>query len=153
MKTTSDAGRRRIMPRAPDIFIGTFGYLLVKPRRKFLLLAAACVFVSCATVFLLQRENVSSLLHHHPGLPAQDIRAGDRKFLDDLVQKQNQGGVLDGNSLSGDVQNIGKAGTTGSGDVPVPKAELVVNGEIVRRGELVVHGGTIKRAELVQPRH
>jgi hypothetical protein len=40
----------------------------------------------------------------------------------------------------------------GSGNEPVPKAELVINSEIVKRGELVVHNGRIKRAELVQPR-
>ena len=73
--------------------------------------------------------------------------------LDDLVQKQNKDDHHDGNPLSAPDQNIGKAGTIVSSPKPVPRAELVINTEIVRRGELVVHGGTIKRAELVQPRH
>ena len=41
-------------------------------------------------------------------------------------------------------QNIGKAGTIVSSPKPVPRAELVINTEIVRRGELVVHSGTAK---------
>jgi hypothetical protein len=121
-------------------------------RRKFVLLAPVCVLVSFVTVVVLQRENVSALLYH-PGPPARDVRDEDRKFLDNLVQKQKQDEVLAGNSLSDTVQNIGKAARIGPSDEPAPKAELVVNSGIVRRGELVVHGGTIKRAELVQPRH
>jgi len=76
---------------------------------------------------------------------ARDTREEDRKFLDDLVQKQNQHDHQDGNSLSAPVQNIGNAGTIDSSPKSVPRAELIINSEIVRRGELVVHSGTIKR--------
>ena len=77
---------------------------------------------------------------------ARDIREEDRKFLDDfLVQKQNQQDRQDGNSLSAPVQNIGNARTIDSSPKSVPRAELVINSEIVRRGELVVHSGTVKR--------
>jgi hypothetical protein len=72
---------------------------------------------------------------------AQDIRKEDSNFLDDLVQKQNQDDHHDGNPLSAPDQNIGKAGTIVSSPKPVPRAELVINTEIVRRGELVVHSG------------
>lgn len=72
---------------------------------------------------------------------AQDIREEDRKFLDELVRKQNQ----DGNLLSTPVANTGKFETIESSGKSVPRAELVINREIVRRGELVVHSGTVKR--------
>jgi hypothetical protein len=74
---------------------------------------------------------------------AQDIREGDRKFLDDLVQKQDQDDYQDRNSPP--LQNIGQAGTIDLSPKSVPRAELVINSEIVRRGELVVHSGTVKR--------
>jgi hypothetical protein len=113
--------------------------------RRFQLLAVACVFLGCVTVF------VAHSLVSNAGPLARHIREQDRKFLDDFVPKQNQDDVLDGNPLSAAVQNIGKVGMIGSGTEPVPKAELVINTEIVKRGVLVVHSGTIKRAELVQP--
>ena len=72
---------------------------------------------------------------------AQGIRGEDRNFLDDLVQKQNQDDHHDGNPLSASDQNIDKAATIVASPKPVPRAELVINTEIVKRGELVVHGG------------
>jgi hypothetical protein len=118
----------------------------MKPGRKFLLLAAACALVGYVTVLVVQRGDFLAVLHHHADPLAREIRVEDTKFLDDLVQKQN------GNPLSAPVQNIGNTGMIGSGNEPVPKAELVINSEIVKRGELVLHNGRIKRAELVQPR-
>jgi hypothetical protein len=116
----------------------------MKPWQTFLLAAAACVFVGYVTIFVAQRRDLiapSSISNAGP--LAQDIREGDRKFLDDLVQKQNQDDHQGGKSPA--VQNIGKAGTIDSSPKSVPRAELVVNSEIVRRGELVVHSGTVKR--------
>jgi hypothetical protein len=138
----------------PRLFsFGQLWYSLRKPWRKFLLLAAACALVGSVTVFVVERGNFSPVLHHHAGPLARDIRDEDRKFLDDLVQKQDQHAVLGGNPLSAPVKNIANTGMIGSGNELVPKAELVINSEIVKRAELVVHSGTIKRAELVQPRH
>jgi hypothetical protein len=71
----------------------------------------------------------------------RDIRAEDRAFLEDLVQKRNHEDRQDANTLS--VQNIDNSGTTDS-NRPVPRAELVVNSATVRRAELVVRGGTIR---------
>ena len=105
---------------------------LMKPWRKFLLVAAVCGFVGYVTVFvaprrdmITQRGNSSRALHL-----AQDIPEEDRNFLDDLIQKQNQ--------------DDHRAGTIVSSPKPVPRAELVINTKIVRRGELVVHSGTAK---------
>jgi hypothetical protein len=138
-------------------------------------LLAACVFVGYVTVFVAQRRMIAQIggssraVHYYLALRdgsrsktiqeakddqntipsafsdagplAQDIREEDRKFLDDLVRKQYQ----DGNLVSAPVENIGKVETIESSGKSVPRAELVINSEIVRRGELVVHSGTVKR--------
>ena len=92
--------------------------------RIILLLAAVCVFVVYGTVLVAQKRA---------------IREVDRKFLDDLAQKQ------DGDTHSTLVQNSGPAGAIEISRPSVPRAELVVNCAVVRRGELVVHTGTAKR--------
>ena len=56
---------------------------------------------------------------------AQDIREEDRKFLDELVRKQNQ----DGNLLSTPVANTGKFETIESSGKSVPRAELLSIGK------------------------
>jgi hypothetical protein len=81
---------------------------------------------------ITQRSNSSRAL-------AQGIRGEDRNFLDDLVQKQKQDNHYVGNPPD---QNIDKAGTIVPSPRPVPRAELVINTEIVRRGVLVAHSGT-----------
>ena len=59
------------------------------------------------------------------------ITKEDHKFLDDLVQQQNQE----------------------SDSKPVPRAELIVNTSEVKRAQLVVNGRVVERAELVRPRN
>ena len=143
----SDAGRRHnTSPALLSFFLRAMPFPLMKSRWKFLLVAAVCGFVACVTVFvapirdmITQRGNSSHAFHL-----AQDIREQDSNFLDDFVQKQNQDDHHDGNPLSTSDQNIGKAGTIVSSPKPVPRAELVINTEIVRRGELVVHSETAK---------
>jgi hypothetical protein len=143
----SDASRRHdTSPALLSFFLRAMPFPLMKPWRKFLLVAAVCGSVGYVTVFvapirdmITQSGNSSHAFHL-----AQDIREQDSNFLDDLVQKQNQDDHRDGNPLSASDQNIGKAGTIVSSPKPVPRAELVINTEIVRRGELVVHSGTAK---------
>ncbi len=143
----SDASRRHVtLPALLSFFLRAMSLSLMKPWWKLLLVAAVCGFVGYVTVFvapkrdmITQRGNSSRALHL-----AQNIREEDRNFLDDLVQKQNQDDHQNGNPLSAPDQNIGKAGTIVSSPKPVPRAELVINTEIVRRGELVVHSGTTK---------
>jgi hypothetical protein len=137
----SDASRRHVtLPALLSFFLRAMPFPLMKPWRKILLVAAVCGFVGYVTVFVAPRRDVITQRVHL----AQDIREKDRNFLDDLVQKQNQDDHHDGNPLSAPDQNIGKAGTIVSSPKPVPRAELVINTEIVRRGELVVHSGTAK---------
>ena len=48
-------------------------------------------------------------------------------------------------------QNLDRAGTIVSSSRAVPRAELVINTEIVKRGELVVHRGTSKLKRQTAP--
>jgi hypothetical protein len=102
-----------------------FSRILQSPLTKvwqiILLLAAVGVFAVYGAVLVAQKGA---------------IREVDRKFLDDLAQKQDEGTL---------VQNSGPAGATDISRPSVPRAELVVNYAVVRRGELVVHTGTVKR--------
>jgi hypothetical protein len=136
------------------------------------------VLVAQRRDMIAQIGNSFRALHHHPALRdgstsnttqetkddqntvpssisnagslAQDIREEDRKFLDEVVQKQNKDDHQDRDPLSAPVQSVRKARTIDSGRKSVPRAELVVNGEIVRRAELVVHSGTVKRTQAVR---
>jgi len=80
------------------------------------------------------------------------MHAEDHKFLDDLVEKQNQLDSPDTDLLAAAAENVSKAAMNASGDGPAPRAELVINSKTVRRAELVNRGGTGKRAELVRRR-
>jgi len=120
---------------------------LLKTRRKIVLFAVACLSAVSLAAFVVERGFFSVVWFHDRG-----IRGEDRVFLDDLLQKQKQEDVLDTNPI-GAIQNIGKGAMIGSGNDPAPKAELVVNSQIVKRAELVVHSGTLKRAGPVQGSH
>jgi hypothetical protein len=132
----SDASRRHVAMPFPQM----------KPWRKFLLLAAVCGFVGYETVSVaLRRDMMTQRVNFSRAFQlAQDIRKQDSNFLDDLVQKQNQDDHRDGNSLSAPDQKSDKTGTIVSSSKPVPRAEMVINTEIIKRGELVVHRGTAK---------
>ena len=121
---------------------------LLKTRRKIALFAAACLLAGSLTVFVVVASGYFCAAWFHD----RDIRGGDRKFLDNLVQKPRQEDVLDSNPLAA-IQNIDKASGIGSWNDPAPKAELVVNSHSVKRAELVVHSDTVKPVGRVQGRH
>lgn len=121
--------------------------LRLKTGPKIVLFAAACLLPGFFTVFVVERGYFSEAWFHD-----RDIRGEDRVFLDDLVRKQNQNqeDVREIDPIA--IQNVGEAAMIGSGNDPVPRAELVVNSQIVKRAELVVHSGTVKRGGLGQGR-
>jgi hypothetical protein len=112
-----------------------------------LLLGAACVLMGSMTLFIVERGYFSAIWHYD-----RDMHAEDRKFLDDLVQKQNQVDSPDTDLLAAAAENVPKARMNGSGDGPAPRAELIVNGKTVKRADLVNRRATVKRAELVRRR-
>jgi hypothetical protein len=115
-----------------------------KPRGKFLLLCGACAFAGCLAVFVVRQGYFSALPHEY-----RNIREEDRMFLDNL-QPKNEDDLVDGNSLAVASGNTDKVGMISAGNEPAPRAELVINTEIVKRAELVVPRGTIKRVERVR---
>jgi hypothetical protein len=146
-KAISDAIPRHVSLSALlSFFLRAMPFPSIKLWGKFLLVAAVCGFVGYVTVFVVPRRDMIAQGGNSSRAfqLAQDTREEDSNFLNDLVQKQNQDDHHDGNPLSAPDQNIGKAGTIVSSAKPVPRAELVINTEIVRRGELVVHSGTAK---------
>lgn len=115
--------------------------LLMKRSLKLPLLCAACLFVFKMTIFLAHRPDSIA----QRGDSSRDILKEDRKFLDDLFQKMNPEDSRGWESSLLPIQKIGNPGKLESSPKSVPRAELVVNDEIVRRGELIVPSGAVKR--------
>jgi hypothetical protein len=98
--------------------------LQMNPLRIFLVLVVVCLFVAYGTI-LAERRAIGEV---------------DRKFLNDIVRQQSQ----DADTLSAPGRNTGTDNAIPLNHPTVPRAELVVNSAIVRRGELVVHGWVAK---------
>jgi hypothetical protein len=161
------------------LLVGVAAYMLskrlVRPVRVF----GACVLMISLAAFIVQnRETIayqgnsssasrlpifsdkSASYVPNPTLDAgsvayvtlQSISKEDHKFLDEILQKQNQDGQPQGKPAPTQIRNGGKAGIIGSGNERVLRAELVVNTAEVRRTEPVTHKETVKRAELIRSR-
>ena len=114
------------------LLVGALACTLLKVLPRLVVMAGVCVSVTALCVIRNREiiaQRISSGTFHA-------IAKDDQKFLDDLLRNENQEGQ----------QQLDTA------RVPVPNAELQINGETVRRAELVVHSGIVKRAQLVQPR-
>jgi hypothetical protein len=144
-RAMSNPRHKHVTLQRPFVFfLRAMPFSLMKPWHKFLFIASVFGFVGYVTLSvaprgdrLTQRESSSRALSL-----AKDVRAEDRNFLDNLVQKQSYDDHHSGNPPSAPAQNIDKAGTIVAIPKPVQRAELVINTEIVRRGELVIRRGT-----------
>jgi hypothetical protein len=116
-------------------------HLLIKRSLKFPLLCVACLFVFNMTIFLAHRPDSIA----QRGDSSRDILKEDRKFLDDLFQKMNPDDSPGWESSLLPIQKIGNPDRLESSAKSVPRAVMVVNDEIVRRGELIVPSGAVKR--------
>ena len=149
-KAISDATRKHVPPPAPLVFfLRAMPFPLMKPWRKSLLVAAVLGFTGYVTLFVAPRRGMITQRSNSSRALAQGTRGEDRDFLDDLVQKQKQDNHYVGNPPPD--RNIDKAGTIVPSPRLVPRAELVINTEIVRRGVLVAHSGTPNSS--VRPSH
>jgi hypothetical protein len=115
-----------------------------KRWRRIFLVFATCLFMGWVAVLIGQRWNAmadegKAPRSRYPALAAgtrsepagpltQEILEKDRNFLNELFQKQSEA----------DHQAIELSRKS------IPRAELIVNSTIVRRGELVVRDGTSK---------
>ncbi len=162
------------------LLVGVAAYMLSKRLVRPVRVIGACVLmISLAAFFMVQnRETIahqgnSSSASRFPifsdksasyvpnptddagsvdYVTLQSISKEDHRFLDEILQKQNQDGQQRGEPAPTQIRNGGKAGVIGSGNERVLRAELVVNTAEVRRSEPVTHKETVKRAELVRSR-
>ena len=139
------------LPAPLIFFLRAMPFPLMKPWRKSLLVAAVLGFAGYVTFFVAPRRDMITQRSNSSRALAQGIRGEDRNFLDDIVQRQKQDNHYVGNPLSAPDQNIDKAGTIVPSPRPAPRAELVINTEIVRRGVLVAHSRTPNSS--VRPSH
>ena len=143
-----------LLPTLVALSAGTFVCILVKawaqPILAVVLGASVCLaFVTLIIVYkgdiIAQRDNSAGTLNYSD-VP-QAISKEDHKFLDDLLQQQDQDNQRQTNSVPG--QNFA---TAESDSKSVPRAELVVNTSEVKRAQLVVNGRIVERAEPVRHR-
>jgi hypothetical protein len=138
--------RRRIEKGRWILKLSGIGQKRMKAKRwrRIFLVFATCLFMGWVAVSVAQRwnsmaERGKAFRSRYPALaggtssePAdpltQDILEKDRNFLNELFQKQTED----------DHQAIELSRKS------IPRAELIVNSAIVRRGELVVRDGTSK---------
>jgi hypothetical protein len=143
-----------LLPTLATLAAGTLACILVKAWAKPVLVVVlgASVCLALVTLIIVYKGDVFAPRGNSAGtLDYSDVPLAiskeDHKFLDDLLQKQNQDNQRQTNSVPG--QNVAKAETDSK---PVPRAELVVNTSEVKRARLVVNGRIVERAERVQPR-
>jgi hypothetical protein len=108
-------------------------HFLVIQSLVFPLLSAACVFVVYSAIFLAHSPKSTA----QKGDFSRDTLKEDRRFLDSLFEKMNCDDGTGRESSLALIQKIDNAGRSESYLKTVPRAMLVVNSEIVRRGALV----------------
>jgi hypothetical protein len=123
-----------ILPTLAALAAATLVCFLVRARGKPVLVVILGVSLCLVVVSLMiipggtmiaQKGNSIGALSNRT-VPDTVVKE-DRKFLNDLIQQQDQ-------------------------DKPAPRAELVVNTSEVRRAQLVVNGRVVERGEVVRPR-
>jgi hypothetical protein len=108
------------------------GWHFLKQTRNFFLWSATALLVFYLTLFVAERSDI--LVER--GNYSPDTLAGDHKLLDDRPGCQTS--LPPGQSIS-----QGRAMESSSKSAP--RAVLVVNSDLVKRGELIVRTGTIRR--------
>ena len=97
------------------------------------LLSVACVFVVYSAIFLAHGPKSTA----QKGDFSRDTLKEDRRFLDSLFEKMNCDDGAGRKSSLALIQKIDNTSRSESYPKTVPRAMLVVNTEIVRRGALV----------------
>jgi hypothetical protein len=115
-------------------------HFLVIRSLVFPLLFVACVFVVYSAIFLAHGPKSTA----QKGDLSRDTLKEDHRFLDSLFEKMNCDDGAGRQSSLALIQKIDNAGRPESYPKTVPRAMLVVNTEIVRRGALV-HSEAAKR--------
>jgi hypothetical protein len=106
--------------------------------KNLFLWSASAVLVFYLTLFVTDRSD--TLVER--GNYSPETVAGDRRLLEELFQKSDQ---TDGPGWPTSLSPGQSVSQAPSSSKSVPRAVLVVNSELVKRGELIVRGGTIRR--------
>ena len=113
----------------------------LKQTKNFLLWSASAVLVFYLTLFVAERTD--TLVEKDTYSP--ETLLGDRRLLEELFQKPDQNDGKGWQTSLPPGQSISQTPTVESSSKTVPRAVLVVNSELVKRGELIVRSGTIRR--------
>ena len=93
------------------------------------------------TLFVAERSDTLV----EKGSYSPETLAGDHRLLEELFQKPDQNDGKAWRTSLPPGQSISQTPAMESSSKTVPRAVLVVNSELVRRGQLIVRSGTIRR--------
>ena len=114
---------------------------LLKQTRNFFLWSASAVLVFNLTLFVAERSDALV----EKGSFSPETLAGDHRLLEELFQKPDQNDGKAWRTSLPPGQSISQTPAMESSSKTVPRAVLVVNSELVRRGQRIVRSGTIRR--------
>jgi hypothetical protein len=114
---------------------------VLKQTKNFFFWAASAVLVFYLTLFVAERSE--TLVEKSSYSP--ETLSGDRRLLEELFQRPDQDDGKGWQTSLPPGQSISQTPAVESSSKTVPRAVLVVNGELVKRGELIVRSGTIRR--------
>jgi hypothetical protein len=113
----------------------------LKKTKNFFLWSASAVLVFNLTLFVAERSDTLV----EKGSYSPETLAGDHRLLEELFQKPDQNDGKAWRTSLPPGQSISQTPAMESSSKTVPRAVLVVNSELVRRGQLIVRSGTIRR--------
>jgi hypothetical protein len=113
----------------------------LKQTTNLFLWSASAVLVVYLTLFVAERSD--TLIEK--GNYSPDTLAGDRRLLEELFQKPDQSDGPRWQTSLPPGESISQTPAMESSSKSVPRAVLVVNSELVKRGELIVRSGTTRR--------
>lgn len=114
---------------------------VLKQTKNFFFWSASAVLVFYLTLFVAERSDTIV----EKGSYSPETLAGDHRLLEELFQKPDQNDGKGWQTSLPPGQSISQTSAVESSSKAVPRAILVVNSELVKRGELIVRGGTIRR--------
>jgi hypothetical protein len=117
------------------------GWHFLKQTRNFFLWSATALLVFYLTLFVAERSDI--LVER--GNYSPDTLAGDHKLLEELFHKPDQDDRPGWQTSLPPGQSISQGRAMESSSKSAPRAVLVVNSDLVKRGELIVRTGTIRR--------
>ena len=113
----------------------------LKQTKNFFLWSASAVLVFYLTLFVAERSDTLV----EKGSYSPETLARDHRLLEELFQKPDQNDGQGWQTSLPPGQSISQTPAVESSSKTVPRAVLVVNSELVKRGELIVRSGTIRR--------